>query len=125
MRHDDPEQHESDLESALSPLRLDDLHRGSVSFQTIGFLHDEPAAQGHLPSGYDVRGQVKALLGVVANLREGYERTSAIGLFLALHQGAASTAAGRAFGGGVRRHTAASERTAWAPCTLRIGYSDQ
>jgi len=75
MRHDDPEQHKSDLESALSPLRLDDLHHGSVSFQTIGFLHDEPTAQGHLPPGYDVRGHVKAPLGVVANLREDYERT--------------------------------------------------
>jgi hypothetical protein len=52
--------------------------------ETIGFLHDEPAAQDNPPSGYDVRGQVKELLGVVANLREDYERTSAIGLFLAL-----------------------------------------
>jgi sugar transferase (PEP-CTERM system associated) len=40
----------------------------TIPFRIIGFLADDPAAQDNLPPGYDLRGQVKELLGVVEQL---------------------------------------------------------
>jgi sugar transferase (PEP-CTERM system associated) len=44
-------------------------HHGTIPFRIIGFLDDDPVAQDTLPPGYDLRGKVKELLGVVENLR--------------------------------------------------------
>jgi sugar transferase (PEP-CTERM system associated) len=44
-------------------------YHGTIPFRIIGFLDDDPAVQDNLPPGYDLRGKVKELLGVVENLR--------------------------------------------------------
>jgi sugar transferase (PEP-CTERM system associated) len=41
----------------------------TIPFRIVGFLDDDPAAQDNLPPGYDLRGSVKELLGVVEALR--------------------------------------------------------
>jgi sugar transferase (PEP-CTERM system associated) len=44
-------------------------HHGTIPFRIVGFLDDDPAAQDNLPPGYDFRGKIKELLGVVEDLR--------------------------------------------------------
>jgi sugar transferase (PEP-CTERM system associated) len=44
-------------------------HQSAIPFRITGFLDDDPAAQDHLPPGYDLHGRIKELLGVVENLR--------------------------------------------------------
>jgi sugar transferase (PEP-CTERM system associated) len=49
-------------------ISYEDYH-DTIPFRIVGFLDDDPAAQENLPPGYDLRGRVKELLGVVETLR--------------------------------------------------------
>lgn len=44
-------------------------HQSALPFRIVGFLDDDPAAQDHLPPGYDLCGRVKEVLSVVEQVR--------------------------------------------------------